>query len=139
MRQIFRIGIGTVLVIYTAATYSAEPQNAIDPIQELSRGIAERTQKTQKRVLQRLKEQQNISDANRLYYKKHPDAPRIKEPTSNALGIAVGEAFRIPLPTNNDDSDPRKNPEQWDSIASSSKKCWFHKSTRKKVCEDANQ
>ena len=35
----------------------------------------------------------------------------------------------------NDQLNPRDNPSEWDFIASKTQKCWFHKRTRKKVCE----
>ena len=35
----------------------------------------------------------------------------------------------------NDQLSPRDNPSEWDFIASKTQKCWFHKRTRKKVCE----
>lgn len=35
----------------------------------------------------------------------------------------------------NDAASPLENPSDWDSIESSKEKCWFHKRTRKKVCE----
>jgi hypothetical protein len=35
----------------------------------------------------------------------------------------------------NDQLNPRDNPSEWDYIASKTQKCWFHKRTRKKVCE----
>jgi restriction system protein len=33
------------------------------------------------------------------------------------------------------DDDPHINPSQWDFISSKDQKCWFHKKTRRKVCE----
>ena len=35
----------------------------------------------------------------------------------------------------NDQLNPRDNPSDWDYIASKTPKWWFHKRTRKKVCE----
>jgi hypothetical protein len=35
----------------------------------------------------------------------------------------------------NDQLSPKDNPSEWDYIASKTQKCWFHKRTRKKVCE----
>jgi hypothetical protein len=31
---------------------------------------------------------------------------------------------------------PSESPGEWDFIASKEQKCWFHKKTRRKVCED---
>lgn len=35
----------------------------------------------------------------------------------------------------NDDQHPMEHPSEWDYIESDKQKCWFHKRTRKKVCE----
>lgn len=35
-----------------------------------------------------------------------------------------------------DDYPPEEHPSKWDYIESHSKKCWFHKTTRDKVCID---
>ena len=50
-----------------------------------------------------------------------------------ANNLSTGIPQRVQLPA--DDDDPRTNPSQWDFISSKDKKCWFHKQTRRKVCE----
>jgi hypothetical protein len=34
-----------------------------------------------------------------------------------------------------DHSDPKANPDDWDSISDRSQICWVHRKTRRKVCE----
>lgn len=35
----------------------------------------------------------------------------------------------------NDSISPKDNPSDWDSVESKNLKCWYHKRTRKKICE----
>ncbi len=34
------------------------------------------------------------------------------------------------------ETNPIDNPDDWDFIESTKQKCWFHKRTRKKICEN---
>ncbi len=55
-----------------------------------------------------------------------PEAPADNTPAQRILKSDEAQ---------NDQLNPRDNPSDWDYIASKTQKCWFHKRTRKKVCE----
>ncbi len=126
------------IVTLTAALILATGNPAaemVDPITQWQINQQKRTENAQKAIRNKLKEYQNISEANRIYQKNHPNAAPVTTPTPDFMGTMLN-AYNKPLkPENTDDTDPRNNPAQWDKIESASKICWFHKSTRKKVCE----
>jgi len=42
------------------------------------------------------------------------------------------------LSNNHDNEHPREHLSEWDSIKNKNKICWYHKKTKKKVCEKIN-
>lgn len=129
-----KLSIAALTAALLSITGNASAQSH-DPIEQWQINQQKRTENAQRAVRNKLKEYQNISEANRIYLKNHPNAAPVNTPTPDFMGTMLN-AYNKPLkPENTDDADPRNNPAQWDFIESPSKKCWFHKSTRKKVCE----
>lgn len=121
----------------TSTTAKVSPLNitgqpTLNPIQ---RSTEERTKQAQKAVNEAAKEYQNILDANEIYHRQHPDRPRISPPPMPNYMAISSNAYNENKPTATDDTDPHSNPIAWDSIQSKDKICWFHKTTRRKVCE----
>lgn len=82
-----------------------------------------------------LTEYENINRANQLYIEKHPSALRPQGADINKVLKAMTGSTTPKTQIYNNDKDPRSNPDQWDKIESPNKICWFHKGTRRKVCE----
>ena len=95
----------------------------------------QRAQESQKAINEKSKEYQNITSANQLYHQKHPDLPRINTPIPNFMGSGL-QAHNNLNGITNDDSNPHSDPNAWDSVKSKDKVCWYHKISKRKVCEN---
>jgi hypothetical protein len=71
----------------------------------------------------------NMSDLLKLAPQGAAGIPEIPVDNAPAQRILKSDEAQ------NDQLNPRDNPSEWDFIASKTQKCWFHKRTRKKVCE----
>jgi len=126
----FLVALGGVLII-SANKLSAEPFNYNQWQLEQTR----RLNNMSRALKSSGQEFKNRSEANAIYMKKHPNALPVQTPMADPLKIINRELYGPLKPINTDDDNPHGNPEQWDKIESTSKVCWFHKTTRRKVCE----
>jgi hypothetical protein len=76
----------------------------------------------------------NLSNMNDLL-KLAPQGAAAGMPENPIENAAPAQRILKSDEAQNDQLNPRDNPSEWDYIASKTQKCWFHKRTRKKVCE----
>lgn len=126
----FLVALSGVLIILTNDLY-AEPFNYDQWQIEQNR----RLENMSKAMRNSSQEYKNRSEANAIYMKQHPNALPVQTPLPDPLKIMNHELTKPLPPINTDDRNPHHNPINWDKIESTSKVCWFHKTTRRKVCE----
>lgn len=75
-----------------------------------------------------------------LDYKAQKSIPvqQLKNWHSSPLNISIPQPIQLPNIAENKQNDypPEDHPSKWDYIESANKKCWFHKTTREKICTD---
>ncbi len=119
---------------YQASSAPINPIGSQPIAKHIQQDYIDSSQRSQKAINEKLKEYNNIASSNEIYHQKHPDRPRIITPAPNFSGIAL-QAYNNENAASVDDSDPHRNPSEWDSMKSKDKICWFHRTTRRKVCE----
>lgn len=100
-------------------------------IRDIGENSLKNTQRVQQAMNERIKEHSNISRSNEIYHQKHPEMPRVKNPALRFDNLAQADNYQ-----DTNDTDPHNNPSAWDSIKTKDKICWFHKTTRRKICEN---
>lgn len=107
------------------------PLSPEEIIKDMGENSLKNTRRTQQAMNERIKEHSNISMSNEIYHQKHPEMPRVKNSALRFDNLAQADNYQ-----DTNDTDPHNNPSAWDSIKTKDKICWFHKTTRRKICEN---